>query len=591
MGVYSLLDNFSKWRLKHNITDKQLIIFLSIFIGVFVGFAAVLIKNGVFFIRNFLTNGFSSDLHTYLYFIYPTVGIFTVIVFCKYIIKHKVEHGIPSVLYAISKSKGIIKRHNLFSSVVTSWLTVGFGGSVGLEGPTVATGAAIGSNIGKLFNFNYKQITLLLGCASAGAMSAIFKAPIAAVVFALEVIMLDLTMSSLVPLLISSATAALTSYFFLGQDVLYSFDIQEKFKLLDIPFYIILGILTGLVSVYFIRMYKYLTHQFEKIKRWRIRLLIGGATLGILIFIFPSLYGEGYDAINQCLHGDISYLFERSSFYTFNNSILAVLILLLLVILFKVIATTITFGGGGVGGIFAPSLFVGANTGLLFAKLSNSFNFSISEQNFALVGMAGLLSGVIHAPLTAIFLIAEITSGYDLFMPLMITSTISFAILKIFERNSVYNYQLAERGELITHDKDKSTFLLLDIDNLIETNFEVIHPKAKLKELIQAVSKSKRNVFPIVDDDGMMAGILTLNDIRKIMFKPELYNTTEISHIMYFPETYVSYYDTLEQIADKIESSGRYNVPVLKNGKYIGFVSRAKVFSAYRKLIKDFSEE
>ncbi len=591
MNVNTILGHIANWRLKRKITDKQLIIFLSIFIGILAGFAAVIIKNGVYLIRSMLTEEFSFELHNYLYFIYPTVGIFATIVFCKYIIKHRVRHGIPSVLHSISKAQGIIKRHNLFSSVITSWLTVGFGGSVGLEGPTVATGAAIGSNIGRIFNLNYKQITLLLGCASAGAMSAIFKAPIAAVIFALEVIMLDLTMSSIVPLLISSATAALTSYIFLGQDVLYSFDILEKFTFVDTPFYILLGVITGLVSVYFIRMYKYLSSIFERINKWRIRLLIGGSILGTLVFVFPSLYGEGYSAINQCLHGDISYLFDNTSFHELKSSFLAVVIFLFIVIILKVVATTITFGSGGVGGIFAPALFVGANTGLLFAKLSNHFNFPISERNFALVGMGGLISGVIHAPLTAMFLIAEITSGYDLFMPLMITSTISYAIMKVFEKNSVYTYQLAERGELITHDKDKSTFVLMNIDELIETDFEVVHPSAKFKDLIQAVSKSKRNVFPIVNEDGMMAGILTLNDIRHIMFKPELYDTTEISRIMYFPEVYVSYYDTLEQIADKIESSGRYNVPVLRDGKYLGFVSRAKVFSAYRKLIKDFSEE
>lgn len=590
MGFQKILQRFISWRIKR-ISNKQFMFILSIIIGIASGFAAVIIKNSVRIIRNFLIHEFSEDLHNYMFFVFPIVGILATIIFCRYILRRHVGDGVPNVLHAISKTSGIMKRHHLFSSIISSALTVSFGGSVGLEGPTVATGGAIGSNIGRLFNLSYKQIILLLGCASAGAMAAIFKAPIAAVVFALEVIMLDLSMSSIVLLLISSVTAALTSYFFLGQDVLYSFDIQEKFKMADIPFYILLGIVTGFVSVYFIRIYKLLISWFRSFKKWSGNLFIGGISLGLIIFLFPSLYGEGYEAINQCLHGDISYLFNNTLYYELSNNILTVIILLFIIILLKAVATTITFGSGGIGGIFAPSLFIGANTGLLFAKIANLFNINLSEQNFALVGMGGLISGVIHAPLTAIFLIAEITSGYDLFMPLMITATISYATIKIFEKNSIYNYQLAKRGELITHDRDKSAFILMNIDELIERNFEVIHPDSKLKDLVNAVSRSKRNVFPIVDNEGTMVGILTLNDIRHIMFKPELWETTSIRSIMYFPEVYVNYHDSLGEIADKIESSGRYNVPVLNNGKYMGFVSRATVFSEYRKLIKHFSEE
>jgi CIC family chloride channel protein len=398
-------------------------------------------------------------------------------------------------------------------------------------------------------------------------------------------------MSSIVLLLISSAAGALTSYFFMGQDVLYSFDIVEKFKLNDIPYYILLGIITGFVSLYFTRTYVFLTKRFDKFKKWAYKLVTGGLLLGIVIFLFPSLYGEGYESINQCLHGNFDYLFNNMLLYRFSDNFILIVILLILILLLKAFATSITFASGGVGGVFAPSLFIGANTGLLFAYIANHFNINISVQNFALVGMGGLISGVIHAPLTAIFLIAEITSGYDLFMPLMITATISYATIKIFEKNSVYTFQLAERGELMTHDRDKSTFILMNIDELIERDFEVVHPDSTLKALVNAVSRSKRNVFPIVDDKGTMVGILTLNDIRKIMFKPELWDTVHIKNIMYFPEVFVSYYDTLNEIADKIETSGRYNVPVLKDGKYVGFVSRAKVFSEYRKLIKHFSEE
>ncbi len=591
MQIIGILRLLNLWRVKY-INHRQFIIFLSIVIGILSGFIAIVIKNAVHLIRSLLIHGFSVDYYNFLYFLYPALGILAVIIFTRYILKRHVEHGIPNVLNAISNNKGIIDKHNLFSSIVTSAFTVGFGGSVGLEGPTVATGAAFGSNIGRHLKFNYKDITLLLGCASAGAMSAIFKAPIAAVVFALEVIMLDLTMASIVPLIIASATAALTSYFFLGQDILlYSAEFHDKFNIGNIHFYILLGVFTGLVSVYFTRIYKFLNRMFDSIRSWVSRLIMGGALLGLLIFVFPSLYGEGYNVINAILRGEISYLFDNTFYAGFQDNLIVVLILFCLIIFFKAIATSITFASGGVGGVFAPTLFLGANAGLLFSKVFNLFGFRLSDSNFALVGMGGLIAGVIHAPMTGIFLIAEITNGYDLFMPLMITATISYVTIKVFEKGSVYTYQLLEQGELITHDKDKATFHLLDIDDLLEKDFVTLKPDNTLGELVNAIMNSKRNVFPVVDDENTMVGILTLNDVRNLIFKQELYNKTYIRNVMYFPETYVSYYDTLEQIANKIEASGRYNVPVLKDGKYLGFISRAKVFSAYRKFIKDFSEE
>ena len=426
------------------------------------------------------------------------LGILLVILFVKYINKHPVRHGIPSVLYAISKTNGIMKPHNLYSSIITSALTVGFGGSVGLEGPSVATGAAIGSNIGRLLRFNYKQVILLLGCACAGAMSAIFKAPIAAIVFALEVIMFDLTMSAIVPLLISSATAAFVSYLYLGQSSLYSFEIHEGLMLNQVWFFVILGIIAGLVSVYFTKMYMVITDFFDGIKDMYSRLLIGGIGLGILVFFIPSLFGEGYSAINECLRGDISYLFENTLYPGLENSVIAVLILFLIVIFFKVIATSITFGSGGVGGVFAPTLFTGANVGLLFAKFLNILGFNLNESSFALIGMAGMIAGVIHAPLTAIFLIAEITGGYELFFPLMIVAAISYATVRIFVSNSVYTLQLARRGELITHHKDKAMLMMMKIRDLIETDFNIVHPDEKMRELINVISHSHRNIFPDV---------------------------------------------------------------------------------------------
>ncbi len=590
MKINKIIKKFLTWRLKH-ISNKQFIHILAVIIGLTVGFGAVTIKNSVHIIQGILTSGFSSDLHNYLYFVYPAIGILLTIIFTNYILKRKVGHGIPSVLYAISKTNGIIKSHNMFSSVVSSALTVGFGGSVGLEGPTVATGAAIGSNLGRVLHLNRKQIILLLGCASAGAMSAIFKAPITAIVFALEVIMLDLTMASLVPLLLASVSAALTSYFFLGQDVLYSFEIEDKLRFADIPYYIVMGLAAGFVSVYFTRMYMFVQNIFDSFKTWQTKLIVGGLILGILIFIFPSLYGEGYHEINTALRGDISFLFDSTLFSQYQDSLIATIIIMLLVILTKVIATSVTFGSGGVGGIFAPALFLGASAGLLFSKVANYFNADISESNFALVGMAGLVSGVIHAPLTAIFLIAEITDGYELFVPLMIVSTISYATLRLFETNSVYTIQLAARGELLTHDKDKAILSLMKIDSVIEKNFRTIPVDGTLRDLVKEISLSTRNIFPVVDVDNTFMGMVVMDDVRNIMFQSELYDKTFINNLMFVPPVMVNNSDTMEEVAKKFHESGKYVLPVVDNGKYVGFVSRATVFSKYRQLLKQYSED
>ena len=584
------LRKFLKWRIK-NVSSRQFIYLLAIITGLAVGLAAVTIKNSVHLIQRLLTSGFSDGYYHYLYIVYPVIGIFGTVIFTNYILKQKVGHGIPSVLYAISKTNGNIKRHNMFSSVVSSALTVGFGGSVGLEGPTVATGAAIGSNIGQLFHLNRKQIILLLGCACAGAMSAIFKAPIAAIVFALEVIMLDLTMSSLIPLLLASASAALTSYFFLGQDVIYTFKVIERFRFQDVPYFILLGLISGFVSVYFTRIYMLTGTLFGKLKSWQSKLIIGGVILGILIFFFPSLYGEGYEEINSALAGNNTYIFESTFYYDYRDSFIATIIIFVSIILLKVIATSVTFGSGGIGGIFAPSLFLGANTGLLFAKFANYFDANISESNFALVGMAGLISGVIHAPLTAIFLIAEITGGYQLFMPLMIVATISYATLRLFEKNSVYTIQLAKRGELMTHDKDKNTLSIMKIETLIETNFNPVNIDGTLRDLVKEIKLSPRNVFPVVDNENNFNGLVILDDIRHIMFQSEMYDNTYIRNLMFMPPVLVNKSDTMEEVASKFQHSGKYVMPVLEDGRYIGFVSRANVFSKYRRLLKEYSDD
>lgn len=582
---------FSIWRVRH-ITDKQFMLILSVIIGFLSGMAAVVIKNSVHFIQGMLTGWFAESYGNYLYIAYPAIGIIIVMIFIKFILKQSIGDGVPNVLFSISKTNGIMKPHNLFSSIITSSLTVGFGGSVGLEGPTVATGGAIGSNLGRILNLNYKQIVSLLGFACAGAMSAIFKAPITAIVFALEVIMIDLTMSSLVPLLASSVVAALTSYFFLGQNVLYPFEVKDAFNMNNVPYYLVLGVITALYSLYFIRTIAFAQKKFSKVKSWVARLVTGASILGLLVFLFPALFGEGYQSINESLNGNYHALFENSFFYDFRNSMPAVLLLLLVISLFKVIAASATFGAGGIGGIFAPTLFTGAHVGLLFALAVNYFGIGhIPVSNFALVGMAGLISGVIHGPLTAIFLIAEISGGYQLIMPLMIVATISYATVKFFEPDSVYTIQLSKTIGLMTHHKDKAVLLRMNINSLIETDFTVIHPDQTLRDLVKIISESSRNIFPVVDDNQIFQGIILMDQVRHIMFKPELYDMTSVKNLMFRPTNVIQLNEPMEEVAQKFQHSGKYNLVVLDDNKYIGFVSRANVFSKYRELLKDFSED
>ncbi len=582
---------FMVWQARR-MNHQTFLMILSVIIGILAGTSAVILKNSVAFIRDLLISGASLYHENFLYFALPAIGILVAILFVKYVIKDHVDHGVPSILYAISRNNGIIKKHNMYSSIVTSALTVGFGGSVGLEGPTLATGAAVGSNLGQYLRLSYKDLILMMTLACAGAMAAIFKSPIAAIVFAVEVLMIDLTMASLIPLLIASVTAVLTSYFFLGNAVLYPFEITNAFQYKNIPYYLLLGVMTGMVSVYFSKMYIRVEKYFKKIKKWWIRWVTGGAILGILIFFFPALYGEGYEAINTCMNGDYSPLFNGSPFYEFQDSIWIVFLLFMLVLFFKVIATATTFGAGGVGGIFAPALFMGVIAGLFFAEIVNNSGLTIlPSANFAMVGMGGLIAGVLHAPLTGIFLIAEITGGYDLIIPLMLVSTISYATTRIFVKNSVYTYQLASRGELITHDKDKTVMSMLRVDSLVETDFRTIHPEAKLRDLIQVISESKRNIFPVVDEENVFYGFIRLDDIRHIMFKPEIYDSVVVKSLMVMPDTSVSPDDTMQTVAAKFADYDKYNLPVLEDGKYVGFVSRANVFSTYREMVKKFSED
>ncbi|MBI9066488.1 MAG: chloride channel protein [Salinivirgaceae bacterium] len=590
MRLFPLTRRILSWRLKH-ITGSQFILILSVVTGVVSGLAAVLIKNLVHLISHYANDFANTSYRSYWIIIFPTIGILLAVLFIKFVIRRPVRHGVPNVLYAISKNNGIINKHNMFSSVIASALTVGMGGSVGLEGPTVSTGAAFGSNIGRAFRLNYKQRTLLLSCAAVGAMSAIFKAPIAAIVFGIEVIMLDLTMASILPLLLASASALLTSYYFMGQNVLYPFDVVNLFKLNQLPYYILLGVFTGLISVYFTKTFFFIENQFRRINNIYFKLLVGGISLGVLLAIFPTLYGEGYQDINSSLAGNYEYLFKNPMFSVFRDNGYVILLLLLSVILFKVLAAAVTFGAGGVGGIFAPTLYMGVNAGLLFSLLVDKLGFhKLPSNNFALIGMAGMIAGVLHAPLTGIFLIAELSGGYELFVPLMITATFSFFITKLFTTHSVYTVQLARRKELITHNKDQAILTLMNVRSLIECDFKTVNVEATLGDLVKIVAQSQRNIFPVIDDEFNMLGVVFINDVRHIIFKPELYENTYVSDLMFMPQPVVHPDESMDEVAKKFSKTQHYNLPVLQDGKYMGFVSRANVFSSYREKLKEFSE-
>ena len=579
--------------LSRKLPIRQKMIALSIVVGFVVGLLAVIMKTLVFTIIELLTGDFDVKYDNYQYLLYPAIGILATVLFVKFVLRKPVRDGIPNVLHAISKQHGTIEKHNTFSSIITSALTVGFGGSVGLEGPTVVTGAAYGSRIAKILGLNYKQTVAMLGFAAAAAMAAIFKAPVAAIVFALEVILFDMTMSALVPLLFASITAALTSYFFLGQTVLYPFEVVEEFTLNQTPYYLGLGLFTALISTYFIKIYVFSGKIFDKIKGWLLKFIIGVSALGLLIFLLPSLYGEGYEAINGALKGDFEFIFENSLFYEFKENAFVTLLLLAAIILFKAIATSLTFRAGGVGGIFAPTLFIGTMAGLLFVKILNYFGFvNLPESNFALVGMAGLLAGVVHAPLTAIFLIAEITGGYKLFLPIMMVATTSYAFSKWFSPKSIYTIQLTKRGDVITHHKDQAMLAMMDIESLIEKNFDAVDVGSTMRELVGVIANSHRNIYPVIDKDNTFFGIIFLDQIRNIMFKPELYDNTMVSSLMFMPSQTIDLNeDDMETVATKFQHSGKYNLVVLEGDKYVGFVSRANVFSHYREILKELSEE
>ena len=589
-----LFRKFLKWRYK-NISNAQFTNIASAIIGLLAGLAAVSIKNITHFIQLLLEGELIKDIHHAFYFIFPIIGFLVVLFLKRKIIRKKLGHGIPSTLFAISKQKGIMPRHQMWASLITAPITVGFGGSVGLEGPTVATSAALGSNFARLFHLNQTTRTLLIGAAAAGAMASIFKAPIAAIVFAVEIFSLELTMASMIPLLLASITAVLTSYFFFGDDVLLHFSLQDTFAFNDVMFYALLGVISASVSIYFSKVYFGIDKFFKKFSNQYKRLLIGGILLGVIIYFVPPLFGEGYETINNVLKGNIDLVITNNIFHTELNSTWIIIMLLLGLILFKIVASSFTFGAGGVGGVFAPTLFTGSITGYVFALIinySNVFSHQLSLTNFAMVGMAGLMAGILHAPLTAIFLIAEITGGYELFVPLMIVASISYIITKKYIPHNIYHKQLAERGQLITHDKDKNVLMQLDLDKLIETNFVLLYPEMSLGDVVNnAVAKSSRNHFPVVNEDNEFLGILTINDIRSIMFDKNLYESVKVRSLMHEGSDIIYYEnDSIEDILNKFKSTGAWNLVVLKDEKYFGFISKSRLLTAYRRQLIKFTQ-
>ena len=587
----SLRAKLHRWRLRH-LSEGQFVCLLSVLTGIIVGLVAALIKKMVKLTTHGIDRFIHEDVQNYLYMGLPVVGILLTVFFIRFIVKKPVISGIPNVLYSISKRRGYVSRHNMYSSIIGSSLTVGFGGSVGLEGPTVSTGTAYGSWISSFFRLSYTNTILLLGCASAATIAAIFKAPVAAIVFAVEVIMIDMTAFSLIPLLLSSCSAVVVSYFLMGRNALYPFEVQGVFLTAELPWFIILGIFCGFIASYFSLVYTKVAELFGRIKSAYLKLIIGGLLLGLIIFIFPSLFGEGYESVNQSLRGETKYLYDSSPFFSFGQNTGMIVVLLIGVILMKVLATGLTIGAGGVGGIFAPTLFTGVNAGMLFAIILTLLGVEMSnENNYALLGMSGLIAGVLQAPLTGIFLIADISGGHALFVPLMITSTFSYITVKLFYPNSIYHYHLAQRGELLTHHHDKNVLSMLSVKELVETDFVTLPTDATLRDLTEAITVAHRDLFPIVDENGYLQGMVKMDDIRHLIFKQELYDTVYVKDLMYHPEYYISTEDTMEDVATKFETSGRYNIAVIDRGKYIGFISRARVFSSYRKTMSQFSRE
>ena len=571
---------------------RRHVIFVSLVVGVVCALAAMLLKFLAHWTAGMVNDLISHGRDSLVLLILPAIGIVLTLLFVRYAVGENIAHGVSNVLLAISQNRGRIKLHNTWSSIVASSITIGFGGSVGAEAPIVMTGAAIGSNLGRFFRMDSKSVILMVGCGASAGIAAIFKAPLAGLVFTLEVLMLDLTMSSLVPLLVSSVTATITTSLLMGGGSLFHFVYNVPFDLSKTPYYLILGVFTGLVSVYFTRTAIALGGWFGRMSNTYRRVLAGVLLLGGLIYLYPPLYGEGYSSVQQLFEGKVDQLFSHSplAFVTGNPWLL--LVVLGALFLLKVVAMAATTGAGGVGGSFAPTLFVGAVAGFFMARLLNmTMDAGVGVSNFVLVGMAGAMAGVMHAPLLGIFLIAELTEGYVLLIPLMLTATVAYITVSSFDRHSIYTMRLAAQGLLITHHKDQAVLTMLQVKNVIETDLAVVHPQQTLRELVRVVAHSRRNIFPVVDDDGALKGIVLLDDIREIMFETEKYDSLTVGDLMVRPPGVIQADEPMNVVMRKFEETGAWNLPVVEGGRYIGVVSKAKIFSAYREQLVQFSNE
>lgn len=580
------------WREK-NIPERTFVAMLALVVGLVAGFAALLLKSLIGFFSSFLTSHMNVATGNIGYLIFPIVGILISAIYVHYIVRDDISHGVTRVLYAIAQKKSRLKPHNMYASVFASSITIGFGGSVGAEGPIVFTGASIGSNLGRLFRLSPRILMMLVGCGAAAGIAGIFKAPIAGVLFTFEVLMLDLTASSVIPLLIASVAGATVSYIFTGYNVEFIFSQSEMFYTERIPLAIMLGLFCGLISIYFNFTIGKMEHMFRVIKKPWVKFVIGATILSLLIFLLPPLYGEGYKSINCLLSGNVAELFDGSPFYAFRHNPWACISFVAMLCMMKVFATSATNGAGGVGGTFAPTLYVGCMAGFLFAYTLNSLGLTdatLSVKNFALMGMAGCMAGVMHAPLMAIFLTAEMTGGYELFLPLLIVATVSYATSRLVTPYGIYSRRLARRGELLTHEKDLSVLTLLKMDSVIETDFVTVKPDMNLKQMVDAISQSHRNLFPVTDDNGTLLGVVNLDDIRNIMFRTDLYRRMTVNRFMAIPPARVIVGTQMSDVMKTFDKTNAWNLPVVDNdGKYVGFVSKSKIFSSYRQVLKHYS--
>ena len=586
MRIKKLLSTSSIWLMRH-LSRQNFIFMLSIIIGLVAGLAGVALKTLVHYIELAVNSGFMLSLPRYFYLVFPMVGMLMSIAFVVYVNKNKGGHGIPNLLFNIARKGSRVEADKMYSQMATSALTVGFGGSVGLEAPIVTTGAAIGSNIAQALHLNYRKRTLFIGCGAAAALAAVFNAPITAVIFVLEVLLIELSIPSFIPLLLSAITATVVSKLLLGDEILFAFNFKTTFHIVNLPYYIMLGVFCGFVSLYFTRVDRFVEKVFHSFKGRFRKAILGGAILGGLIFLLPQLYGEGYISLKALLSGDTVGFLNFGGHYTSFLGGNSILLVVLALVLLKVFASSVTMAGGGNGGIFAPSLFTGGMLGYLFAATINAIGIThpLPIANFGLAGIAGMMSGVMHAPLTAIFLVMEITNTYDLILPLMTVSAIAYATVRYFDEHSIYTRALAIKGHLMHRNKDKVVLTVMRLEKVIEKDLETVHPDETLGALIHKVEHASRNIFPVIDGENFLMGIVTLDDIRSIMFDQSQYDTVTISSIMHQPPGVIELGEDMEAAMERFDKTGAWNLPVTQGGKYVGLISKSKVFSVYRSLL------